>query len=432
MNKGRKSEYINNTFIFILLIYLGQATEFVRSIQTWENIFGLVFLIIITLLFASYHKVSIKKSLIYLIVGYSIYIILISIKFQVFHPRFTGIYLLAFYVTYITIKALRYRFFLIFEKVLVQLCKISLVLWVLYNIFPINFGFFMDLFSFSEPGAGNVRSNIIFYTLNSYNIYEQVAFKIGNLTINRNAGFSWEPGGFSVMINLGMFINLIRSNFSLKNNKNFWILLLALLSTFSTTGYGIFMLLVLFYFYNNKSKYKGLLVPIVFAIGIYLLSLPFMIAKLVKYSNKDLDAEVESSIFYGGHKTPQRINSFIIDYRDFKNNPFLGYGGHQEERWTNKLDADIATISGIGKIFAVFGLVGVIFFFTLLYKSSKLLSVYYNFKGWGFPFSMILMISISYSLIFNSLLMCFWMHALFMPRIKPIIYSSISRHELVK
>ena len=420
MNKARKTEYINNTFIFILLIYAGQATVFVRSITTLENVFGLLFIISTTLLFTNYHKVGLKNSLIYLIAGYSIYFIFVTAKFSAFHPHFFIIYLLSFYLTYVTIKSLQYRFFLIFEKVLVQLCKISIVFWALHNIFPTNIGYFMDLFSFSEPGTENVRSNIIFYTLNSYNIDEQIAFKIGNVAIYRNAGFSWEPGGFAVLINLGMFVNLIRNRFRVKNNNNIWILILALFTTFSTTGYGIFMILVLFYFYNNKNKYKVLLVPIVISFGIYLLSLPFMLDKIVKYSNKDLDAEVESSILYGGHKTPQRINSFIIDYQDFMNNPIFGYGGHQEERWTIKLGADIASISGIGKVFAVFGLVGVIFFFTLLYKSSKLFSLHYNFKGWIFPFLMILMISISYSLIFNPLLMCFWMLVLFLPKTKTV------------
>jgi hypothetical protein len=421
MNTVRKANFINTAFIFIIIIFAGQATEFTRSIQSWDNISGLAFIIITTFIFASYNKVGIKRKIIHLIVGYSIYFILVTIKFTVFHPRFFAIYLGCIFITYVLIEALQYQFFVIFEKILVQLCKISIGFWVLSIIFPFNFfGSFMDLFSFFEPGAGNVRSNIIFYTLNSNTIYEQVTVKIGNLSINRNAGFSWEPGGFAVLINLGMFINMIRYRFRVKNNKNIWILLLALITTFSTTGYGIFMILVLFYFYNIKSKYKGLLAPIVIALGIYLLSLPFMLDKVITLSDVDIDAEVESSILYGGHKTPQRLSSFIIDFQDFTNNPILGYGGHQEERWTSKLGADISTISGIGKVFSVFGLVGVIFFFTLLYKSSKLFALHYNFKGWIFPFLMILMISISYSLIFNPLLMCFWMCVLFMPKTKTV------------
>ena len=235
----------------------------------------------------------------------------------------------------------------------------------------------------------------------------------------RNAGFSWEPGGYAVLINLGMFINLVRTRFRFKNNKNFWVLLISLISTFSTTGYGIFMLLLLFFLYRQKYKYQVLLFPIITSFAVYLLTLPFMLDKIVNVSDHNTEAQIESSILYGTKQTPQRIASFIIDFQDFKNNPILGYGGHQEERWTNKLEANISTISGIGKIFACFGIFGSIFFFRNLYKSSKLLARLFNFKAWAFPFTMILMISISYSLIFNPILMCFWMLAFFLPEIKP-------------
>ena len=423
MNTTRKTNFINNFFVFILLIYAGRASLFVRSIQTWENIYGLLFIIISTQLLSIYHKVGLKISFVYLIASFSIYFILVTVKFNQFHPRFYFIYFIGFYIAYVIIKALKHHFFLIFENVLVLLCKISLGFWIFLIFSPSSLHQLFDFLDFLTPGTEGVASNIIIYTLNARTFMEEISFEIGNLSIYRNAGFSWEPGGFAVLINLGIFINMIRYRFRIKNNKNIRILFLTLITTFSTTGYGIFMVLVLFYFYNNKNKYKGLLVPLFIALGIYLLSLPFMLDKVIKFSGNNINAEVESSILYGGHKTPQRINSFIIDYQDFTNNPILGYGGHNDERWTRKLGADIATISGIGKVFAVFGLVGVIFFFTLLYKSSKLFSLNYNFKGWIFPFLMILMISISYSLIFNPLLMCFWMYAFFMPKTKTLNLS---------
>tara|TARA_B110000211_G_scaffold61909_1_gene70254 strand:- start:8 stop:1279 length:1272 start_codon:yes stop_codon:yes gene_type:complete len=423
MNTTRKTNFINNFFVFILLIYAGRASVFVRSIDSWENIYGLLFIIISTQLFTIYHKVGLKISFVYLIAGFSIYFILVTIKFNQFHPRFYFIYFIGFYITYVIIKALKHHFFLIFENVLVLLCKISLGFWIFLIFSPSSLYQLFNSLAFLTPGTEGVASNIIIYTLNARTIMEQVSFEIGNLSIYRNAGFSWEPGAFAVLINLGIFINMIRYRFRIKNNKNIRILLLALITTFSTTGYGILMILVLMYFYNIKSKYKSTLFPLFIALGIYLLSLPFMLDKVIEVSDNNINAEVKSSILYGGHKTPQRINSFIIDFQDFINNPILGYGGHQDERWTSKLGANISTISGIGKVFSVFGLVGVIFFFTLLYKSSKLFSLHYNFKGWIFPFLIILMIAISYSLIFNSILMCFWISSLFMPKTKTLNLS---------
>lgn len=420
MNIARKDNFINYAFIFIIIIFAGQATEFTRAIQSWDHVLGLAFIIIAAFIFASCNKVVIKPKFIKLIVGYSIYFMAVTIKFNFFHPRFFAIYLSSFIITYVLIEALQYRIFLIFEKILVQLCKISIGFWILLVLAPSFLYKLFESISFLTPATEFVHSNIIFYTLSAESNMNQIIVKIGNLGILRNAGFSWEPGGFAVLISLGMFINMIRYRFRIKKNKNIRILFLALITTFSTTGYGIFMLLVLFYFYNTKIKYKGLLFPVFIALGIYLLSLPFMLDKVISVSENDIDAIVESSLLYGGHNTPQRINSFIIDFQDFTNNPILGYGGHLDERWTNKLGADISTISGIGEIFAVFGLVGVIFFFTVLYKSSKLFAHHFDFKGWIFPFLIILMVSISYSLIFNPLLMCFWITALFMPKTKTV------------
>ena len=299
------------------------------------------------------------------------------------------------------------------------MCKISIGFWIILCISPSFLYDTMASISFLTPATDLIHSNIIVYTLNSNDIVQTLnSTQIANLTLYRNAGFSWEPGGFAALICLGIFINLIRNNFNVRKNKNIWILVAALSTTFSTTGYGIFMLLILFYLHNINIKYKVFLFPFFIGISIYLLTLPFMLDKLVYYSENNIDEEIQSSIRYDVNKTPQRVNSLIIDFQDFKNNPILGYGGHLDERWTSKLGANISTISGIGKIFAVFGLVGVIFFFSELYRSSKFLSLNYKFKGWVFPFLMILMIALSYSLIFNPVFMSFWLFAFFMPKRK--------------
>src|SRR5690606_22669732 len=96
------------------------------------------------------------------------------------------------------------------------------------------------------------------------------------------------------------------------------------------------------------------------------------------------------------------------DFIDFINNPILGYGGHQEARWTEKLGAQIATVSGIGKIFAQYGLVGALFFFISLWKSSGKIVTVFKVKGMIFPFMFVMLISISYGLIV-ALYMCIWL-----------------------
>jgi len=267
----------------------------------------------------------------------------------------------------------------------------------------------MHQISFSRPGSGNVDSNIILYTINNFSTIEDTNINIGGISLVRNSGFAWEPGGFACLIDLAIFINLIRTKFRLTYNSKIWVFIVALITTFSTTGISIFFLLLVFYIYNQHIKYTVLLIPLTLALGIYITTLPFMAEKLIDVSNYDTEEMIENTIEYDLQSTPQRLESLEIDFVDFMNNPILGYGGHMEEQWTSKLGAQVATISGIGKVMAVFGLVGILFFLINLIKTSKEFAKSFKFKGWLFPFLMVIMIAVSYSLIFMPLLMCFWL-----------------------
>lgn len=424
-NKRKKTNKFSFDYIFafILIIYAGSATVFVRSLNTWEDLIGLSFIIIITLLYAIHKRTKLNRKVYLLITAFVVYFILLTIKFDALHPRFLGIYLISFLIAFVCISNLGYRFFIIYEDILFYLSLVSIMFWAIMLFIPQQLAHILNLISFSEPAVGNVQSNIVFFTINAPDIVEISKINIGGLSFFRNSGFAWESGAFAVFINLAMFINLIINRFKLNKNKKLWVMFAALLTTFSTTGYSIFFVLVLFYLNNVNQKYKVLLMPIVFLIGFYVFSVSFMTEKIIEASQQNTEQLIEKSILYETSYAPQRITSLVIDFQDFQNNPILGYGGHQEERWTNKLGANIASISGIGKIFSKFGLIGAIFFFVFLIKSSKFLKSIFKFKGWVFPFLIIIMISISYSLIEHPLFMCFWMVAFFYPKNKIMRYK---------
>jgi len=100
---------------------------------------------------------------------------------------------------------------------------------------------------------------------------------------------------------------------------------------------------------------------------------------------------------------------------DFKNNPLLGLGGKVDEGWTMKIGARISPITGIGNLLAQFGMVGCIFFVLSTLASSLFFARYLKKKIRFLLFIIILFTSISYSLIFFPLIMCFWMYSLFNP-----------------
>ena len=106
---------------------------------------------------------------------------------------------------------------------------------------------------------------------------------------------------------------------------------------------------------------------------------------------------------------------WINSVKDFQNNPLFGLGPRREDSWTVKLYSNISAISGIGELLAGFGLTGFIFFIILSFRTSVLFSKTFNYKGKILLFLIIIFISISYSIIFLPLVMCFWMFQLFEP-----------------
>lgn len=424
--REKKRDVLDYIFVFILIIYAGSATVFVRSLNTWEDTSGLLFICLFTLFYSIKNKIRLSKSFNLLVISFLIYAIASTVKFGEAHYRFVGIYLISFWIAYITITTLKSRFFIIFEEIMYYLCIISLFFWSFQQLIPDQLNNLIDSLEFSEPGSGNVKSNIIFFTINDVTVVADYVINFGSINLFRNSGFAWEPGAFATFIVLALYIHFIKIKFNKLINKRFLVYLGALITTFSTTGYGIFIVLIMMYTYNQHAKYRAIYLIVSAIIGVYVLSLSFMSDKIIDLSVDDSRELIESSVNNNVKYSPQRITSFLIDFKDFLNNPILGYGGHDEEMWTAKLGAEIATISGIGKVFARFGIVGAVFFFVMLYRSSKLQAKLLGYKGWGFHFVIIIMISISYSLIEHPLLMCFWMTALFYP--KPEKYSKVTHN----
>ena len=105
----------------------------------------------------------------------------------------------------------------------------------------------------------------------------------------------------------------------------------------------------------------------------------------------------------------------MITLVDFRNNPVLGIGVHADETWTYKMGANISTISGIGNLMAQFGIVGFLFFIILSIQSSLFFSKYFNYNSKFLFFFIVILISVSYSILWVPIIMCFWMFPFIAP-----------------
>ncbi|MFC0875453.1 hypothetical protein ACE01N_02615 [Saccharicrinis sp. FJH2] len=406
--------FFDHLFIFVLVIYTGSATTFVRSLNSWGNLIAFGIPILFATIIFIKKNLSLNTKILYIIIGFTLYFIASTLKFREIHPRFFSNTIISFLLTFIMLKSFGKTYFFIYENIITFLTVISLFFWILLQIDPMYLASTLKKISFSEPGSDNVLYNIIIYTVNDLNVMQNYVIHIGKLSLIRNAGFAWEPGAYAVLIDLAIYINLIRTKFNFKHNFKLLILIFGLFSTLSTTGHSILLLLILFSLYNKHTKYLIAFSPALIIITLLLFNLPFMKQKIVSLTEYNTEELVLKSAQFGYKYDPQRFESFLIDWKDFINNPVIGYGGHTDAQWTKKMGANIGSISGIGKIFARYGIVGVFFFFYSLIMSSKMHSELFNFKGWLFPTLMILMISISYSLIEHPVFMCFWLSIYFL------------------
>lgn len=399
-------------YVFVLIIYGGNASVFVRSFSP-EKPIAIILPLGLSVILALRSRIVFNKQIYLLLLGYVLYFVATEIKYKAFHPVFFGQHLVSFLVVYATIKGLRFKFFLIYERVLYYLAIASLAMWLIQLALGgdtlLNLIGRIPSVNESSVVTGD-GLNIIFYSVQPY-AHMLVSFT----TIPRNCGFAWEPGGFAVYLNLAIFINVFFYNSDKKFNLRFWVLLLALISSQSTTGYVIFILMMVFYLLQKQIKIIILIFPVLVLVIVLMFSLPFMKDKILLYIEEttQVDRIIEESVGRESARNPQRFASLAIAFRDFQNNPILGYAGQSEDRWYIRLNSNVAPISGIGNLMAQYGLVGLIFFITLLIKSSRDFSRYFNFNGRYLFFLIMLMITISYSIHLKPIVMSFWMFSFF-------------------
>jgi hypothetical protein len=414
---GQKIGFIDYLYVLMLMLYASRANKFFESPVITENPIGVMIPVIFSAIMAFRWKLFFTVRFYMLLFFFAIYFLAVSIKYYTIQPTFLLTYYLLFFITYTAVRTLKFNLFLIYEYLLFTFAVISLFFWsiqialggdTLYNIFGRS-SFLQDVSFVSGEGV-----SILIYSIQTLETN-----LINNFSIARNAGYAWEPGSYGVYLSIGIFINLFMVKNDPAKKKRLYVLILALLTTLSTTGYALLSLILVFYFINKEFRRIFLLLPVLAAGFIFLFSLPFMKDKIVDLVNetRTYNYIIEDSYHRENSTTPQRFTSLIITLIDFKNNPVLGIAAHSEAQWTHKIGSRISPISGIGNLLAQFGLAGFLFFVIALAKSSFLFARYFKYRGKWFLFLLIFGVSISYTLIFIPFVMAFWTFGFFEPEL---------------
>ena len=129
----------------------------------------------------------------------------------------------------------------------------------------------------------------------------------------RSHGIAWEPGNFSIYVNIFIFLNL----FIFQNNRNSLIGILAMILAWSTSGLLIMIIQLFYYFISNFHKFKSrfiLLKILISSVAMYVI----VSATIFNYNEK-ISGEKSGS-------GAVRIVNTIRSLQAIINNPFIGTG----------------------------------------------------------------------------------------------------------
>lgn len=403
--EGYQWPWFERIYFFVMLIYAAQMTpDTARMIQNLSgNPIPLLIPIVLTAILLIRNPISFADRRLWMVVGITGAWSLASIlKYQIYTTAEFSYHFFLYYaifIAYIHIKVFGLELMSLYEKTMVLMCKIAIPLWLFCLLVPSIATPFFDLFP--ETGFGH-NFLYIFNKINA-NVYPEYPFL-------RNAGFSWEPGRFSIMICFAILFNIQSRGVTFFKNSNIYWLLATLISTESTTGYSTVIALYAIHLINNWS-FKNIIITLLIFIPVAynIFQLDFMFGKILgQYENlENLETMIQNSGEYSEKTIAlDRMPSFAIEWTNFLKDPILGYG-------RNYAHASLVLLTGgLMQMLSQYGLFLGLFFYTILFKSSRAIGTLFYTNKYGLLICALLSL-FSYPLFIIPLFTAFWLFGVF-------------------
>lgn len=373
--------------------------------------------IVMTLILLKRHPISFKskrlQTVLLVVTGWAGLFLLKLGKINTEELSYLFFLYYAIIIAYIHVRIYGQKMFVLYEDIMVKFSQLSLILWGFAVILP---GVASSLFHlFPSTGYGN---NVLYL----FNWMDPAKGQVSLLL--RNAGCSWEPGRFAIMVVLAILCNLSRKGIKFDRNKNAIYLLLALFSTQSTTGFFVVTLLyALFYIKRFTTKYVIGTILIIIPLTVGLFSLDFMGSKIKEQLNiKEEKEKIEHSVLWMNQTREEgryayslnRFSAMVLECENILHDPILGYGRNTSNSYFSKnISTHITLTGGIVKLFGQYGIPLGLYFYYILYKSSIAFASSANVKRRYTLFLSILLFSISYITFCIPIFTAFWFYGYF-------------------
>ena len=418
VNKLKKYDHFSIFYMLIMIIYMAQATR-----ETSRMIGGLsgnpipfLIPIVLTFILCKKNPISFNDKKFYIVILlYLVWAISSLIKYG-YNTEDISYHIFMIYaiiIAYIHNKVFGYKIVPIYENCMVLFCKIAFWLWLIAVLVPASsfvFRLFPEtgygnsilyLFTWMDPAKGQVYSGII-----------------------RNAGCSWEPGRFAIMVTLAMFCNLCQNGIKFKKNKNIWWFIIALVTTQSTTGF-VSALILYTIFLIKKFNLKYIIITLVIMVPVVygIVQLDFMGEKITtKMTGAQDVSQREQTFAYAATKYEEgeyigsidRFDAMVFEWMNVKNDPILGYSRNVEHSYfRTNISNNYVLANGLVKVFGMYGIFLGLYFFYILYRSSKKIAQDSNAQRILAMFILFCLSAISYQILAIPIFTTFWFYGLF-------------------
>lgn len=359
-------------YFLVLLLYSAQPCNYLAISENAPNILFAAFPFLLSLFVMIKQRIEFfSKKLIAMYVVLTVWNVL---QYEIYHVNPSPYPYMCLYCGYVGFSVFRNDFF---DRFIDSVTKLSILSLLVYAITIVATS---SVISFSN------RFGIDSTVSNSF-----ILVNIGkNLTggFPRNPGFCWEPGRFSCFLFFAIAMVLLRDGLDFKSRK-FQVLLIALISTFSTTGFGALIFLLLYWALKGRS-FNPIYLAFALLVVAGLWTLPFMRDKVTKLwmTQDDVDVAISQMTWVlqngGGDEyyAPQRFQGLMFQWINFQNMPLLlGASRNTNLHYLNNvMGFKLALSEGNLGVIVKYGFILGILLYYLLIRSSRYLSQLFNRK----------------------------------------------------
>lgn len=410
-------------YMVVMIVYTAQMTGTTARMVGGLSGNPIPFLIpiVLTIVLLARHRISFDNSKLYtILLLFLLWSICVLIKNNAFFvTQELSYHFFLFYgilIAYIHVRVFRKKIFYLYEDIMVKMSCLPILFWLIGLLLPeLTASFFHQ---FPETAFGN---NFMYI----YNWMDPLKGQI--YSIPRNAGFSWEPGRYAIMLTLAICFNLYRNGIRFHRNWQLIVLLIALTTTQSTTGYVTAIILFLLFYIKKLSMWKLLGVALLCPVLLLIANLDFMSEKV---SNQFVEASELTSTnssdeerFIYAAKTREegeyaasleRFTAMYFEWGNVKNDPVIGYGlSTKYSHFYKKISTNFVLTSGILKIFGQYGIpIGLLIYLMAFYSSVAMSRMMLFSNKYAFFFWLV-MSSVSYVVFLIPVFTAFWLWGVF-------------------